>query len=71
MRRFIILVMTLAMAAFAFNNCAYPDWEPQAPSGETGDGGTVTPTDPDKAFSVVATIAETKTVSSETGTKVL
>ncbi|MBQ8170042.1 MAG: hypothetical protein IJZ98_04805 [Bacteroidales bacterium] len=68
MRRFIILVMTLAMAAFAFNNCAYPDWEPQAPSGETGDGGTVTPTDPDKAFSVVATIVETKTVSSETGT---
>lgn len=68
MRRFIILVMTLAMAAFAFNNCAYPDWEPQAPSEDTGNVDPVTPTDPSKAFSVVASIAETKTVSSETGT---
>lgn len=68
MRRFIILVMTLAMAAFAFNNCAYPDWEPQAPSDDTGNVDPVTPTDPSKAFSVVASIAETKTVSSETGT---
>ena len=68
MRRIIILGLTLAMSAFALNNCAYPDWEPEAPSENTGgDGGTTTPVDPDKAFSVTAGIAETKTAATEAG----
>ena len=68
MRRIIILGLTLAMSAFALNNCAYPDWEPEAPSENTGgDGGTTTPVDPDKAFSVTASIAETKTAATEAG----
>lgn len=68
MRRIIILCMALAMSAFAFNNCAYPDWQPEPSTGESGDGGsTVTPTDPSKAFSVVATIAQTRTEADAEG----
>ena len=68
MRRIIILCMALAMSAFAFNNCAYPDWQPEPSTGESGDGGsTVTPTDPSKAFSVVATVAQTRTEADAEG----
>ena len=68
MRRIIILCMTLAMSAFAFNNCAYPDWQPEPSTGGSGDGGsTVTPIDPSKAFLVVATVAQTKTEADAEG----
>ena len=68
MRRITILCMALAMSAFAFNNCAYPDWEPEPSKGGSGDGdgpGLVIPTVTD--FSVVASIAQTKSEVSDEG----
>jgi hypothetical protein len=60
--------MSLAMSAFAFNNCAYPDWEPESSPG-TGDGdntsGLVIPAVTD--FSVIAQIAQTKSALSSNG----
>ena len=60
MRRIFILCISLAMSAFAFNSCEYPDWAPESSTG--GDEGDKTPgvvipavTD----FSVVAQIAQT------------
>ena len=68
MRRIFILCMSLAMSAFAFNNCAYPDWEPESSPG-TGDGdntsGLVIPAVTD--FSVIAQIAQTKSALSSNG----
>ena len=69
MRRIFILCMSLAMSAFAFNNCAYPDWEPESSKGgsDSGNGsGLVIPAVTD--FSVYASIAQTKSVVSEEGT---
>ena len=40
MRRIFILCMSLAMSAFAFNNCAYPDWEPESSAG-VGDDNSI------------------------------
>ncbi len=68
MRRITILCMALAMSAFAFNNCAYPDWEPEPSKGGSGDGdgpGLVIPTVTD--FSIVASIAQTKSEVSDEG----
>ena len=68
MRRIFILCMSLAMSAFAFNNCAYPDWEPESSPG-VGDGdntpGVVIPAVTD--FSVMAQIAQTRTSLSTEG----
>ena len=68
MRRIFILCMSLAMSAFAFNNCAYPDWVPESSPG-TGDGdntsGLVIPAVTD--FSVIAQIAQTKSALSSNG----
>ena len=68
MRRIFILCISLAMSAFAFNSCEYPDWAPESSTG--GDEGDKTPgvvipavTD----FSVVAQIAQTKSVLSPNG----
>jgi hypothetical protein len=68
MRRIIILGLTLAMSAFAFNNCAYPDWEPQPSTGTEGGDEPVTPVDPSKAFSVVANVIQTKSEADAEGT---
>ena len=67
MRRITILCMALAMSAFAFTNCAYPDWEPEPSTGES-DGTTSGPVIPAETdFSVVASIAQTKSEVSEEG----
>ncbi len=71
MRRITILCMALAMSAFAFNNCAYPDWEPEPSKGGSEDGdapGLVIPAVTD--FSVVASIAQTRSEVSDEGTLV-
>ena len=68
MRRITILCMALAMSAFAFSNCAYPDWEPEPSKGGSGDGdgpGLIIPTVTD--FSIVASIAQTKSEVSDEG----
>ena len=68
MRRIFILCMSLAMSAFAFNNCAYPDWEPEQSKGGSDGGngsGLVIPAVTD--FSVYASIAQTKSVVTEEG----
>lgn len=68
MRRITILCMALAMSAFTFSNCAYQDWEPEPSKGgsESGDKpGLVIPAVTD--FSLVASIAQTKSVVSEEG----
>lgn len=59
--------MALAMSAFAFSNCSYPDWEPEpSKGGSEGNGsGLVIPAVTD--FSVYASIAQTKSVVSEEG----
>ena len=41
MRRIFILCISLAMSAFAFNSCEYPDWAPESSTG--GDEGDKTP----------------------------
>ena len=61
MRRISILCISLAMSAFAFNSCEYPDWVPESSTGEDdGDNttGVVIPAVTD--FSLIATIAQTK-----------
>lgn len=68
MRRLTILCMALAMSAFAFSNCAYPDWEPEPSKGGSDGGdrpGLVIPAVTD--FSLVASIAQTKSEVSEEG----
>ena len=67
MRRIIILCISLAMSAFAFNNCAYPDWAPEPSTDEVGvgTGKPVIPANPN--FSVIASIAQTKSGVSEEG----
>lgn len=68
MRRITILCMALAMSAFAFSNCAYPDWEPEPSKGGSDGGdrpGLVIPAVTD--FSLVASIAQTKSEVSEEG----
>ena len=67
MRRIIILCISLAMSAFAFNNCAYPDWAPEPSTDEVGagTGKPVIPAEPN--FSVIASIAQTKSGVSEEG----
>lgn len=68
MRRITILCMALAMSAFALSNCAYPDWEPEPSKGGSDSGdrpGLVIPAVTD--FSVVASIAQTKSEVSEEG----
>ena len=68
MRRITILCMALAMSAFALTNCAYPDWEPVSSAGEAdGNGGTSVVLPEITDFSVVASIAQTKSVVSEEG----
>lgn len=68
MRRITILCMALAMSAFAFNNCAYPDWEPEPSTGDPDGDGKPTPELPAVTdFSVVASIAQTKSEVSEEG----
>ena len=68
MRRIFILGISLAMSAFAFNSCEYPDWVPESSAG-TGDDdktpGVVIPAVTD--FSVVAQIAQTKSAVSPEG----
>lgn len=68
MRRLTILCMALAMSAFAFSNCAYPDWEPEPSKGGSDGGGRpglVIPAVTD--FSLVASIAQTRSEVSEEG----
>ena len=68
MRRITILCMALAMSAFAFTNCAYPDWEPEPSTGGESGGERPTPVLPEETdFSVIATIAQTKSEVSEEG----
>ena len=68
MRRIFILGLTLAMSAFTFNNCAYPDWEPEPSTGNTDGDGTTNPEGPSStAFSVVASIAQTKSEATAEG----
>ena len=68
MRRIFILCITLAMSALAFNNCAYPEWEPEPSTDSEGGYGSVTPVLPAVTdFSIVATLAQTKSELSETG----
>lgn len=68
MRRIFILCISLAMSALAFNNCAYPEWEPEPSTGTEGGFGSTTPVLPAVTdFSLVATIAQTKSELSETG----
>ena len=68
MRRIFILCISLAMSALAFNNCAYPEWEPEPSTDSEGGYGSVTPVLPAVTdFSIVATIAQTKSELSETG----
>jgi hypothetical protein len=68
MRRIFILGLTLAMSAFTFNNCAYPDWEPEPSTGNTDGDGTTNPGGPSStAFSVVASIAQTKSEATAEG----
>lgn len=71
MRRITILCMALAMSAFAFTNCAYPDWEPEPSKGDTDGGDRPTVVIPAVTdFSVYASIAQTKSEVSEEGTLV-
>ena len=71
MRRITILCMALAMSAFAFTNCAYPDWEPEPSKGDTEGGDRPTVVIPAVTdFSVYASIAQTKSEVSEEGTLV-
>ena len=67
MRRISILCISLAMSAFAFNSCQYPDWEPEPSKGGDGSGssGLVIPAVTD--FSVNAFIAQTKSEVSPLG----
>ena len=67
MRRIIILCISLAMSAFAFNSCEYPDWEPEPSKGGAGNesSGLVIPAVTD--FSVIAQIAQTKSEVSPAG----
>ena len=60
MKRIFILCISLAMTAFAFNSCDYPDWEPEPSTGGEGgnNSGLVIPAVTD--FSVIAQIAQTK-----------
>ncbi|MBQ3606944.1 MAG: hypothetical protein II991_01460 [Bacteroidales bacterium] len=68
MRRIFILGLTLTMSAFTFNNCAYPDWEPEPSTGNTDGDGTTNPEGPSStAFSVVASIAQTKSEATAEG----
>lgn len=68
MRRIFILCISLAMSALAFNNCAYPEWEPEPSTDAEGGYNSVTPVLPAVTdFSLVATIAQTKSELSETG----
>ena len=68
MRRIFILCISLAMSALAFNNCAYPEWEPEPSTDADGGYNTVTPVLPAVTdFSIVASIAQTKSELSETG----
>ena len=68
MRRIFILGLTLTMSAFTFNNCAYPDWEPEPSTGNTDGDGTTNPGGPSStAFSVVASIAQTKSEATAEG----
>ena len=45
--------MSLAMSAFAFNNCAYPDWEPESSAGAGDDDNFVLKTHMRTSCSVV------------------
>ena len=68
MRRIFILCISLAMSALAFNNCAYPEWEPEPSTDADGGYNTVTPVLPAVTdFSLVASIVQTKSELSETG----
>ena len=68
MRRIFILCISLAMSALAFNNCAYPEWEPEPSTGTEGGFGTTTPVLPAVTdFSIVASVVQTKSGLSETG----
>ena len=67
MRRISILCISLAMTAFAFNSCEYPDWVPEPSTGDDGEKtpGLVIPAVTD--FSVIAQIAQTKSEISPAG----
>ena len=67
MRRIFILCISLAMSAFAFNSCEYPDWVPEPSTGDDGEKtpGLVIPAVTD--FSVITKIAQTKSEVSPTG----
>ena len=67
MRRIFILCISLAMSAFAFNSCEYPDWVPEPSKGDDGEKtpGLVIPAVTD--FSVILKIAQTKSEVSPTG----
>ena len=68
MRRIFILCISLAMSALAFNNCAYPEWEPEPSTGTEGGFGSTTPVLPAVTdFSIVASVVQTKSELSETG----
>ena len=68
MRRIFVLCISLAMAAFAFNSCEYPDWVPESSTGGDEGGnstGVVIPAVTD--FSVIAQIAQTKSALTPDG----
>lgn len=68
MRRIFVLCISLAMAAFAFNSCEYPDWAPESSTGGDEGGntsGVVIPAVTD--FSVIAQIAQTKSALTPDG----
>ena len=67
MKRIFILCISLAMTAFAFNSCDYPDWEPEPSTGGEGgnNSGLVIPAVTD--FSVIAQIAQTKSALTPEG----
>lgn len=67
MRRITILCIALVMSALAFNNCAYPDWEPVPSVGESVGGATSPELPKITDFSLVASLAQTKSALTEDG----